>query len=269
MKKFKDLGDWCKWLERNFTNDTLIPKLPVILRLDGVRFSKWTKGLNRPFDEKFSELMEELTKYLVKKTGAVVGYTQSDEITLVLYSAEKEAELYQGGKKYKILSKTTSYAVNFFNEKRKELLPNHNKNADFDCRVYQTPTLYDAVLQLQWREEDATKNSISQLTRAYFSHNETDNKDGSQMQDMLHSVGVNWNDLDSRFKRGIYAMPQVKETKFSADEIDKLPLKHAARSNPNLTVKRKVVERVILPKMTSIKKKVEVIFESAEPIIKD
>ena len=32
------LGDWCKWLEKNFSNEIMIPTLPVIIRLDGNNF---------------------------------------------------------------------------------------------------------------------------------------------------------------------------------------------------------------------------------------
>lgn len=48
---FQTLGDWCKWLEKNFSNEVMIPTLPVIIRLDGNNFHNWTKGLERPFDK--------------------------------------------------------------------------------------------------------------------------------------------------------------------------------------------------------------------------
>ena len=88
---FETLGDWCKFLEKNFTNDIMIPTLPIIIRLDGNNFHNWTKGLDRPFDKKLNELMVETTKYLVKETNDIVGYTQSDEITLIIYSDNKKS----------------------------------------------------------------------------------------------------------------------------------------------------------------------------------
>lgn len=74
MNSKDNLGDWCKWLEKNFSNEIMIPTLPVIIRLDGNNFSKWTKGLEKPFDEKLTELMVDLTKYLVKETNAIVNH---------------------------------------------------------------------------------------------------------------------------------------------------------------------------------------------------
>jgi tRNA(His) 5'-end guanylyltransferase len=168
---FENMGDWCKWLERNFSPEVMIPTLPVIIRIDGNNFHNWTKGLKRPFDEDLNKLMTETTKFLVKETNAIVGYTQSDEITLILYSSDRKSSIYNDGKKQKILSKLTGNCVNFFNEKRKELLPNHNKIANFDCRIYQTPTLHDATVQLLWREIDASRNSVQMLAQSLFLYN--------------------------------------------------------------------------------------------------
>ena len=65
MKDLK-LGDWCKWLEKNFSNEVMIPTLPVVIRLDGNNFSNWTRGLEKPYNASLVELIfnnEEL-KYL-------------------------------------------------------------------------------------------------------------------------------------------------------------------------------------------------------------
>ena len=266
---FESLGDWCKWLEKNFSPDIMIPTLPVIIRLDGNNFSKWTKGLEKPFDENLNTLMTEATKFLVKETNAVVGYTQSDEITLILYSGDRKSSIYNDGKKQKILSKLPSKLANFFNNKRKELLPNHDKDAIFDARIYQAPTLHDAIVQILWRENDATKNSISMLAQSHFSHNSLKNMNGSQMQDKLMlEKGVNWNDLPSKYKRGVYVKRAKVSTKFTADELESLNPNHNAHKNPNLVIERSVVKDIEYPIFNKIKNKVEVIFEDAEPILK-
>lgn len=259
------LGDWCKWLEKNFSNEVMIPTLPVIIRLDGNNFHNWTKGLDRPFDTRLNELMVETTKFLVKESNAVVGYTQSDEITLVLYSRDRKSSIYNDGKKQKILSKLTAKCVNFFNEKRKDLLPDHNKIAVFDCRVYQTPTLNDACSQLLWRENDATKNSISMLAQSLFSHKELQNLTGSDMQDkMFVEKGVNWNDMDVRLKRGTY-VKRIKTSKpFSSEELKTLPPKHKAHTNPDLVVERSIITTIEYPVFSRITNKVDVIFNDAE-----
>jgi tRNA(His) guanylyltransferase len=265
---FETLGDWCKWLEKNFSPEIMIPTLPVIIRLDGNNFHNWTKGLQRPFDANLIQLMIETTKALVAETNAVVGYTQSDEITLILYSEDKKSAIYNEGKKQKILSKLTGRCVSFFNEKRMELLPNHNKIANFDCRIYQTPSLHDACVQLLWRENDATKNSISMLAQSLFSHSELQNMNGSQMQDkMMLEKGINWNDLETKYKRGTY-IKRVKTSKpFSKEELSTLPAGHHAHKNPDLIIERSIIQEIEYPIFNKIRNKEEVIFFDAEPIV--
>ncbi len=265
---FQTLGDWCKWLEKNFSNELMIPMLPVIIRLDGNNFHTWTKGLDRPFDKNLTELMIQTTKFLVQETNAVVGYTQSDEITLVLYSSDHKSLIYNDGKKQKILSKLTGKCVSFFNEKRQELLPNHNKIANFDCRIYQTPTLLDACVQLLWRENDATKNSISMLAQSLFSHKELLKLNGSEMQNkMMLEKNVNWNDLEVKFKRGTY-VKKIKTSKpFTQEELKSLPARHQAHKNPLLVIERAVVKEIEMPIFSKIANKEDVIFFDATPIL--
>jgi len=267
---FETMGDWCKWLEKNFSPEIMIPTLPVIIRLDGNNFHNWTKGLERPFDRNLTELMTETTKFLVQETNAVVGYTQSDEITLILYSDNRKSSIYNDGKKQKILSKLTAKCVNFFNDKRREILPTHNKIAVFDCRIYQTPTLHDATIQLLWRENDATRNSILMLGNYLFGHNECFKLKTNELQDkMMLEKGVNWNDLEVKFKRGTY-IKRIKTSKpFTTDELKTLPKKHQAHKNPNLIIERSIVKEFEYPIFNKIENKVDVIFFDAEHIINE
>ncbi|MFK7908771.1 MAG: tRNA(His) guanylyltransferase Thg1 family protein [Chitinophagales bacterium] len=263
---FKTLGDWCKWLEKNFSPELMIPTLPVIIRLDGNNFHNWTKGLNRPFDEQLTDLMIETTRYLVQETNAIVGYTQSDEITLILYSDTRKSAIYNEGKKQKILSKLTGLCVSYFNERRAEYLPSHKKVANFDCRIYQTPSLQDACVQLLWRENDAVKNSISMLAQSLFSHKELQHLNSNQVQDkMMVEKGVNWNDLEVKFKRGTY-VKRIKFLKpFTSKELSELPVKHNAHKNPKLVIERNTFREMDYPIFSKIANKVEVIFFNKEP----
>ena len=265
--KFETIADWCKWLEKNFSNEIMTPTLPVIIRLDGNNFHNWTKGLERPFDLKLIELMTETTKFLVQETNAVVGYTQSDEITLILYSNDKNSLIYNDGKKQKIVSKLTAKCVNFFNEKRKELLPKHNKTAIFDCRIYQTATLHDACIQLLWRENDAIRNSISMLAQSLFSHKELQNLNTTEIQNkMMLEKGVNWSNLNSKLKRGTY-VKRIKTSKpFTKEELKNLPPLHQAHKNPDLVIERSVIKEIEYPIFNTIKNKIDVIFFDKEPL---
>jgi len=262
------LGDWCKWLEVNFSLDLMIPTLPVIIRLDGNRFSKFTKGLAKPFDMGMVSLMQDTAEYLLKETNAIISYVQSDEITLILYSDNRKSSIFNDGKKQKIVSKLTGLCVNYFNERRKFYLPDHNKVANFDCRIFQTPTLQDATLQLLWREQDATRNSILGLAYSLFSHNEVMNLNTSQLQDkMMLEKGVNWNDLDATLKRGTYFKRSSITRPFTTDEIDLLPEKHMARTHPDLIITKSIIKQMDYPILNTITNRADVIFNGAKPII--
>lgn len=98
------LGDRIKAYEQRETSSKLLPLVPVIVRLDGKAFHSFTKGLSKPYDDDFHNIMNEVTKYLVGETNALIGYTQSDEISLLLYANNTKIQLYFDGKIFKIIS---------------------------------------------------------------------------------------------------------------------------------------------------------------------
>lgn len=265
MKK-DDFGTRMKMYESQTTQTKLIPKLPVIARFDGHGFSKFTKGLKRPYDKRLSNLMVETAKYLCEKYNSNISYTQSDEISLIWYIPEHNSEMIFNGKLFKLQSLMASSASVFFNSKLEEYIPEKAGTLpEFDCRVWNVPNLDEAVNCILWREQDATKNSISMLAQSEFSHKQLHKKNSSDMQDMLMlEKNINWNDYPSFFKRGSYIQRKNKLTKFSAEELERLPAKHEARANPDLMIERNVVEILDLPPLSKISNKVDVIIFGKE-----
>lgn len=200
------LGDRIKFYEKRFTSDMFLPNLPVIVRLDGKAFHGWTKGLDRPFDSEFKIVMCMITKQLIKETSAVIGYTQSDEITLVLYTKEIKSQIFFDGKVSKINSVCASMASAYFNNKTKEFGKFDNKPlAFFDCRSFQVPSEWEAINSLLWRELDATRNSILSVGQANFSHKEMQGLSCAQVQEKLfQEKNINWNDYPYYYKKGTY-----------------------------------------------------------------
>ena len=84
-------------------------------------------------------------------------------------------------------------------------------------------------------------------------------KNGSEKQELLFQKGVNWNDYPSFFKRGSYIQRKRVVTKFSPEELERLPVKHQARLNPDLFIERWVIDRVELPPLSTIENKIGVI----------
>lgn len=263
-----DLGERMKGYEMAEAGRMLMPGLPIMVRCDGKAFHTFCCGLKKPFDVRLTNLMIETTKFLVEETNAIVGFCQSDEISLILYTEKPESQLFFNGRIQKLTSVVASMATAFFNRNLPIALPEKaDKFAYFDCRVWNVPSQMEAANALIWRELDATKNAISMAAQHYFSHKELQGKHGGEMQEMLFSKGVNFNDYPSFFKRGSYVRRVRKAVKFTFDEICKLPEKHEARTNPDLVVERSVVERVELPQMSKVSNKVGVFFGGEDPLL--
>ena len=199
-----DIGDRMKEYEARFA-PRLMPLLPTLVRIDGKNFHRFCQGLKRPYDENLSEAMKATTAYLMNETRAVVGYTQSDEITLCFYSADPKSQTYFNGKMQKLVSVLAAEASVCFNSLLPIFLPT---KADlfpvFDCRVWQVPTLCEAANVFVWRELDATRNSVEMLARFHYSHRELLGVGCKQLHELIHQKGDNWNNYPVHFKRGVY-----------------------------------------------------------------
>lgn len=205
-KKLDALGDRLKSYERMETDDKFLPLLPVYARIDGRCFSKFTKGMKRPYDETMSWMMQETTKYLVEQTGALTGYTQSDEISLVWYSDDVKSEIFFCRKKQKMTSILAAMATAKFLEMAlKEFPEKCAKNLPtFDARVFQVPNKVEGMNCFLWRVQDAVKNSITMAASSVYSHKQLMNKNGADKMDMLMEKGINWNNYPRFFKEGSF-----------------------------------------------------------------
>jgi len=264
------LSDRMKGYEGREVGRRFLPLLPICVRIDGKRFSRWTDGLERPYDERLSKAMVATTVRLVEATSAVVGYTQSDEISLILYSPDPKRQVFLDGRIQKLVSILASMTTAFFNEECSTGIPERaERPAVFDARCWTVPTPEEATNNLLWRERDAAKNSLSMAARAHYPHDELMNRNAPELHELLHAVGVNWNDFPAFFKRGTFVQRQVVRRPFSADEVEALPARHHARQDPELLVERTVVVPVEMPPFGRVRNRVEVIFEGAAPIVGD
>lgn len=265
-----DLGDRMKLYEGIEAGRRFIPTLPVVARLDGRGFSKFTKGLRRPYDQDMSACMIETTIALVQATGATMGYTQSDEITLGWHATDIKSQVFFDGRIQKMTSQLAALAtLYFYRQISEKLAPEYaERMPTFDARVWNLPNRTEAANAFLWREWDATKNSVSMAASHYYPHSELVGKNGSQKQDMLHAKGVNWNDYHYFFKRGAFIQRAKITEKFSAADLEKLPPKHAARLNPELMVERTIIAPMVMEPFATVTNREDVIFEGARPIYK-
>lgn len=261
------IDDRMKEYEHQEAGRKLTKLLPILIRLDGRGFHNFTRGLERPYDKRLSDLMIATTTFLAQEANSVAAYTQSDEISLCLYSDNYYTQTYFDNRVCKLISILASQATLFFYRNLPQHLPicYQDRLPHFDCRVWNVPTLEEAVNAFLWREQDATKNAISMAAQANFSHNQLQGKNGKEMQEMLFKErGINFNDFPDFFKRGTYVQKRVLTTPFTAENLEKLPPKHHARTNPELVVERSEFRTIWPPK--TFKNRVEFIFSGADPI---
>lgn len=266
MGKFdKDsLGDRMKEYESVY-KQKLVPKMPLVIRVDGKAFHTFTKGMAKPFDDLLIDTMQRTMIAVCKELSTCkLGYVQSDEITFVC--SIDDVKKTQGLYKYKVnkilsivASKTTKHFNKFFYENvcRLEKDEKSFKNvtslsvykkklfeAEFDCRVMNIPD-WDVINNLIWRQQDATRNSIQMLGQAYFTQKQLHKKNCSEIMDMLvNEKGVNWNDLDVYKKRGstCYKIEEKGKNKWSLDlNMPILTDDEARKKYNNIMFKDKII----------------------------
>jgi len=210
MSSSRTLGDRMKTYERAYRNHLTI-RTPVILRLDGKAFHSFTKGRNKPFDKNFSLAMQFATQYLVKNIqGAKFGYTQSDEISILLTDYDNlETECWFNYNIQKMVSVASSFCTRIFNRQlhsldlmddNKEVQP--PKDAFCDARGFNLPK-EDVCNYFVWRQQDCRKNAITMAALAYYSHKELLRMKSGDKIGMLLNKGIVFDeDIPSMYRRG-------------------------------------------------------------------
>ena len=256
MPVHDDLGVRMKTFYEQIPKTRLMRRTPVAIRIDGKAFHTFTRGFQKPFDEVLIKSMQETMEYLCENIqGCVLGYTQSDEITLILVDYKKlTSSAWFDYEVQKMCSIAASMATMAFNktfyknvndwwftpfsgklkedfEKREKLYKTYSnataKGAMFDARCFNIPK-EEVTNLVYWRQLDASRNSIQMVGQANFSHKELQNKSCNDIQDMLMTQrGINWNDLPTYQKRGscciktkenVTEEATIEKTKFGEDK---------------------------------------------------
>lgn len=230
MQNRDSLGDRMKENYENRAKTYLVRRMPVIIRLDGKAFHSFTKFFTKPYDEIFHNTMNATMKYLCENIqGCKIGYTQSDEITLLLTDYDTlTTDAWFGYGVQKMCSVAASMATMAFNRflgyeyeelnRRVSEYDGHTredeeymyaiykammKGAMFDARCFNIPK-EEVTNCFIWRQQDATRNAIQMLGQCYFSEKELHKKSCNDIQDMLMTKkGINFNDMPTEFKRGV------------------------------------------------------------------
>jgi tRNA(His) 5'-end guanylyltransferase len=220
----KSLGDRMKEYE-NVSRPYLIKRMPVIIRIDGVHFSSFTKGMEKPFDKIMQRSMIETMFDLCESIqGCKFGYVQSDEISLLLTDYDNlETSSWFNNSLTKLVSVSASMATMCFNNNFRcnvkwhcdcpcnyYLYVGKQDTAYFDSRAFNL-TKEEVCNYFVWRQQDCIRNSIEALGRSKFSQKQLQHVNCDDIKTMLKEVyGVDWNDCPLSQQRGVcaYRIPE-------------------------------------------------------------
>lgn len=228
------LSEKMKRLE-NVTNKSLKLKTPVIMRLDGKAFSKFTKGLDKPFDKDLSDIFQQVALCLHMEMDNVrFIYSQSDEISILMTDWTNEnTDAWFTYRIQKMVSVASSVATALFNKQIEEVINKYlvdipdldeaifkpaeefnrvekkyfvwkakKYKAMFDCRAFNVE-LEDVVPYFIYRQKDAMRNSVQALAQVYYTNAELQNKKQAEMIQMVYDkTGINYNELPMLQKAG-------------------------------------------------------------------
>jgi tRNA(His) guanylyltransferase len=209
-----------------YREQTVPPESYIVVRLDGVGFSKFTEvlGCEKPFDPLFMERMRSVTAYLMTEVPDIeIGYVQSDEITLV-FKRDTEWFRRRVEKFVSVLAaKASSKMALLVNQ---GVPPVKNLYPAFDCRLSVFPTRDHVNENLTWRIEDSVKNCRNLIVfwgmvhsgvsaRAATSAMRNKGKDFYN-EWMFLNLGINFKDFDAACKRGtLFYKAEVNKAGFN------------------------------------------------------
>lgn len=214
------LADRMKQYE-GVTSISLMRKTPVIIRIDGKSFKNYTKNFKKPHDMELSAIMGSTLKHLVDNIqNAVFGYTQSDEISILLRDWDsEETDAWFGYNVQKLASVSASLTTAFFNQLAKNVredLP----LAVFDSRVFNIPQ-NEVINYMIWRQRDGIRNSIRNHAHYYLGHAACQGVSNNDILGMMLNMDspFDWNnDLP------IYARRGIAYSKDASDIDDAIPV---------------------------------------------
>lgn len=240
------LGDRMKALEGVETARRLDPRLPIYARIDGRGFSKFTRGMRKPFDERMAAAMLHATRTLVERTHARAAYTQSDEISLV-WETPEDGDAFFGGKPHKLNSVIAGLATAAFNA---AILASSDAGfrafaarlPHFDCRAFNLPSRDDVADAFLWRFMDARRNAVSMAARDRFPQRDLQGVAAREVLGMLEGEGVAFAALPAAFRQGTFLVRERRERVLTAEDNLDVPERHRPRPG-TVVIREEVRER--------------------------
>jgi len=207
-----DLGDRMKRYEK-CVSPQLIPRVPVIIRVDGRAFHTFLKGFEKPFDAEYITSMKESAQVVASEMQNFrIAYIQSDEATFMLHSSDPRSQFWFDNKQQKMTSISAALMTANFNRILSTHKGNLEKLAVFDARAFNVPES-DVVNIFLWRVKDWKRNSLQMYCRAHFSHKKLIGKNTEAMNKMLKDSEITpWENLPSNLRNGTFIFRDGSKT---------------------------------------------------------
>lgn len=244
---FEKIGDWCKLREQEMLSVTKIaPDEHFLIRVDGRAFHTFTRGMDRPFSTPFRNAMKSAAIEVLRHLKPQFVYFQSDEITYAWTSKSTDGYTHPfDGKVAKLLSVVASLtSVAFYKGCIDAGIDVKDKLPHFDARLVDvlpsTATIQSIMQPVQWRENDAMRNSIAMVAQSMFSQTELHGQNSYAQATMASDAGFDWDSVTKGYLRGTYLTMGVEERTLTYDELQRIPLKN--RPNANTKFNRSVLK---------------------------
>lgn len=186
----------------------------MIIRVDGKAFHTYASKCEKPFDRALTYVMDQVALKLCNEIqGAELGYVQSDEVSVLVHSYKRfTSSSWFDNQVQKMVSVAAGIASSTFTRDSWRIwMDKSSPNAPpevsdcrpavFDARAFVLPE--DEVCNyFVWRQQDATRNSVQMVARSLYSHKQCNEKNRSELQEMIFQKGQNWDAVETRWKRG-------------------------------------------------------------------
>jgi len=205
------------------TDYKLLPRVPIIICVNGRGFSKVTQLLDKPYCPKFAEcITSTMLRLCTDIEGALFGFQYNDEIVIVARNDyTNETSPWYDNKLQKVCSVTAATATLHFNECASKIGLDVSGNPIFTSQVFTSPNVGEAVNTLIYKQQQNFHSSIQfaclyELIKKNDKNSIKDMLNGLNMDekvDLLSQEGVDFNSYPLSFRRGVaaYKVPKITD----------------------------------------------------------
>jgi len=202
---------------------------PLLVRLDGRSFSKFTRNLKKPFDDNFIIAMARTASDVMDEFHPVTCYSHSDEITVIfgpLSDPNRSTHIF-GGRVLKIATVLAGYVsarfnyhlVNIINVYQADYQPRkvekiREQKAAFDARIidFGEDKSHELLNHMIWRRQDSYRNAVAAYATTVLSPKQLKGIHSGDRITLMTQKGVNWDAVPLRIKYGFYVKRLLPET---------------------------------------------------------